>query len=51
MGSVSIVKNRLLVVPYLAGTNAVCINVLMISYLLLPDKSGVKEYDDFSILH
>lgn len=41
MGSVSIVKNKLLVVPYLASTSAVCIHVLMISYLLLPDKRGV----------
>lgn len=49
--SARIVKNKLLAVPCLACTNALCINALKIPYLLCPAKRRVEECDVFSILH
>lgn len=51
LGSASIVQNKLLAVPCLACTNALCINVLGISSLLCPAKRRVEEWDVFLILH
>lgn len=42
-GSVSIVMNKLLDAPCLPSTMAACINILMIFYLVPPDKPGVPE--------
>lgn len=51
LGSASVVKNKLLAVPCLACTNALCINALRASYLLCPAEGRVEECDLFSILH
>lgn len=43
LGSASIVKNKLLAVPCLACTNALCINVLRIPYLCALPREELKS--------